>query len=262
VAPDLAALLTRLHRLEEQMAAGVAVVDVAAPPAGPGAAPGRAVLGGRARVAEEPAPAASAAPAAPTESAATAPEPAAAPEGVPDSTLTAEQWEQTVRPGLRGMARAVYAPATLLTSGADTVTFSLPNIVHREKCEQHRVAVEGAIRTATGRDVEVLLLVEGDDVAVPAPASSSAPPSAPAPTVDASSGGASHAPDVAAPISGAVEPADSPIVPPVNPPVDAPIEDDDVDLDDLVDVPPESVKSPIDRLAEAFPGSELIDERS
>ena len=36
--------------------------------------------------------------------------------------------------------------------------------------------------------------------------------------------------------------------------------DDDVDLDGLVDAPPESVKSPIDRLAEAFPGSELIEE--
>ena len=60
------------------------------------------------------------------------------------------------------MARAVYAPATLLTSASDTVTFSLPNIVHREKCEQHRGAVESAIRSATGRDVEVLLLVEGE----------------------------------------------------------------------------------------------------
>jgi DNA polymerase-3 subunit gamma/tau len=45
-------------------------------------------------------------------------------------------------------------------------------------------------------------------------------------------------------------------------PIDDPPEDDDVDLDDLVDAPPESVKSPIDRLAEAFPGSELIDERT
>ena len=45
-------------------------------------------------------------------------------------------------------------------------------------------------------------------------------------------------------------------------PIDDPPDDDDVDLDDLVDVPPESVKSPIDRLAEAFPGSELIDERT
>jgi DNA polymerase-3 subunit gamma/tau len=37
--------------------------------------------------------------------------------------------------------------------------------------------------------------------------------------------------------------------------------DDEIDLDDLVDAPPESVKTPINRLAEAFPGSELIDER-
>ncbi len=74
------------------------------------------------------------------------------------------------------MARAVYAPATLLTSASDTVTFSLPNVVHREKCEQHRGAVESAIRSATGRDVEVLLLVEGDDAPAPA-ASTAAPPS-------------------------------------------------------------------------------------
>ena len=37
-------------------------------------------------------------------------------------------------------------------------------------------------------------------------------------------------------------------------------DDDEVDLDDLIDAPPETVKSPIDRLAEAFPGSELIEE--
>ena len=35
--------------------------------------------------------------------------------------------------------------------------------------------------------------------------------------------------------------------------------DDDVDLDDLVDAPPGSVPSTIDRLAQAFPGSELVE---
>ncbi|MFZ8998164.1 MAG: hypothetical protein ACO3D0_07305, partial [Ilumatobacteraceae bacterium] len=34
--------------------------------------------------------------------------------------------------------------------------------------------------------------------------------------------------------------------------------DEDIDLGELTDAPPESVKSPIDRLAEAFPGSELL----
>ena len=37
-------------------------------------------------------------------------------------------------------------------------------------------------------------------------------------------------------------------------------DDDDVDLSELTDAPPESVKTPIDRLAEAFPGSELVSE--
>ena len=194
--------------------------------------------------------------------------------------MSAEQWEQTVRPGLRGMARAVYAPATLLTSTTDLVTFSLPNTVHREKCEQHRSAVETAIRSVTGRQTEVALIVEGEDGAGAAPSISvsrrrsgrlrrspphvspegAGTPSATVPAtvrpgaVDDDEPAAAADPPVPAPVPSAVAPVVAPI--------DDPIDDDDVDLDDLVDVPPESVKSPIDRLAEAFPGSELIDERS
>ena len=37
--------------------------------------------------------------------------------------------------------------------------------------------------------------------------------------------------------------------------------DEDVDTGDLVDVPPEAIISPIDRLTQAFPGSEIIEER-
>ena len=38
--------------------------------------------------------------------------------------------------------------------------------------------------------------------------------------------------------------------------------DDDIDPDELTDAPPEAVLTPIDRLAQAFPGSELvIDDR-
>jgi hypothetical protein len=42
---------------------------------------------------------------------------------------------------------------------------------------------------------------------------------------------------------------------------DAGTADDDIDLDDLTDVPPESVVSPVDRLLQAFPGSQELDER-
>ncbi|MEY2443944.1 MAG: polymerase subunit gamma/tau, partial [Ilumatobacteraceae bacterium] len=41
-----------------------------------------------------------------------------------------------------------------------------------------------------------------------------------------------------------------------------PAADEDVDTGDLVDVPPDAVVSPIDRLAQAFPGSEIIEERT
>ena len=34
--------------------------------------------------------------------------------------------------------------------------------------------------------------------------------------------------------------------------------EDEIDLSALTDAPPESVKGPLDQLAEAFPGSELI----
>ena len=55
-------------------------------------------------------------------------------------------------------------------------------------------------------------------------------------------------------VADAAEPRDV-----AEPSTDLP-DDDDVDLEDLVDAPPETVKTPIDRLAEAFPGSELIEE--
>jgi hypothetical protein len=38
--------------------------------------------------------------------------------------------------------------------------------------------------------------------------------------------------------------------------------DEDVDTSDLVDVPADAVVSPIDRLTQAFPGSEIIEERT
>ncbi|MET0908321.1 MAG: DNA polymerase III subunit gamma/tau, partial [Ilumatobacteraceae bacterium] len=110
VAPDLGALLARLHRLEEQVAAGVTVAAPGvqdAPAAAADPVTGRAVLGGRARTAT------------PTEPAVVAPEPAPSPEPSPSAAsaaapstsassaphateLTSEVWEQTVRPALRG----------------------------------------------------------------------------------------------------------------------------------------------------------------
>jgi hypothetical protein len=44
------------------------------------------------------------------------------------------------------------------------------------------------------------------------------------------------------------------------PPAPAADEGADIDLDDLVDAPPQAASTPFERLANAFPGSELIDD--
>jgi DNA polymerase-3 subunit gamma/tau len=110
-----------------------------------------------------------------------------------------------------------------------TLTLALPNDHHRQRCEEHRPAVEAALAAATGAPASLVL------VADPAAARDDTGPIV-APR--RSQGG--DAPGAAAPAAA---------LPP----------DDDIDLDDLVDAPPADVATPVDRLAEAFPGSELLD---
>jgi DNA polymerase III subunit gamma/tau len=199
--------------------------------------------------------------------------------------ISADVWENTIRPALRGMARAVYAPAGFVRSTSSLLTLSVPNAVHRAKCEEQRQVVEAALAEYVGSPVGVELLDGGGDGGggggdgarsggtaadgrqASTPGSPAAVPS-PAPREDAAS--ALHAdgdrPERSTPrargLAAAAAIGDSPQSLAEEPSVssmDLP-DDDDVDLDDLIDAPPESVKSPIDRLAEAFPGSELIEE--
>ncbi len=287
VATDTAALLGRIERLERQMAEGGA--GSAAPAAATRAAPvdpstGRAALGGRARQAgpaaagagpEASAPAGPTGPASETATPETAtpqtttpqtttpetttPEttapgaPAAPPPAVSPTSITADVWELTVRPALRGMPRAIYAPAAFVASTPTTLTLSVPNAAHRAKCEQHRAAVEAALREFAGAAVQIELVDDGGGT----------------------DGGERHVAPVvretpSAPANGTMstglvstgpESDPGPTMTAVAPNVGSALPDDDeVDLDDLTDAPPEFVKSPIERLAEAFPGSELIEE--
>ena len=249
---DVSVLAARLDRLERQLAEGAPAA--AAPPAAPSTpvdpATGRAALGGRARqtpaAATDPE-ATSAAPIAeaaaqPTQAAA---EPTQAAGPATPEIVTADIWENSIRPGLRGMPRAIYAPATFVRSTSGVLTLAVPNAVHRGKCEEHRAAVETALAAFVGAPMSIEL-IDGDgggSSAEPTRAPADPPSQQPArvPAVSA---------DAAAPNDGGPDDA----------PVAALPQDDDVDLDDLVDAPPESVKTPIDRLAEAFPGSELIED--
>ena len=167
----------------------------------------------------------------------------------------ASRWAAEIVPALKPLVRAIFSVPRLLGVRDGMVTLGAPNDAHRAKCDQHRPEVERVAAGIVGSPVRVQVVtdtsVRNDDIHDPhheeTTSSSSRQPGG---RVD---GGAP--PSVGARMGGAgtvvaLHPGGAPVP-----------DDDDIDLHDLVDAPPESVVSPIDRLAQAFPGSELMDER-
>jgi len=166
----------------------------------------------------------------------------------------ASRWAAEIVPALKPLVRAIFSVPRLLGVRDGMVTLGAPNDAHRAKCDQHRPEVEKVAAGIVGSPVRVQVVtdtsVRNDDIHDPhheeTTSSSSRQPGGRAdggvpPSVGARMGGAGTV--------VALHPGG------------APVPDDDIDLHDLVDAPPESVVSPIDRLAQAFPGSELMDER-
>ncbi len=237
---DLAVLLDRIERLEQQTTVREATGPIPRPvPVDP--ATGRAALGGRARPAA-PAPVARPAPepAAPAPSAAPAPEPTPEPaaEPAPVPAAVAATVAPTVAP--TGEPTADHAAAVWATDVMPALKSLTRAIFATTKLLGAR---DGAVVIAAPNeptrakcqqqlpDVHAALQkVLGGVVPVTV-------------VVD---GSAAHDD------GGAPPPRDD--APPPPPP------DDEVDLSDLVDAPPETVVTPTDRLLQAFPGSQVIDE--
>ena len=273
---DMSVLLDRIERLEQHLAAGPAAAPaVRATPIDP--ATGRAALGGRARreppaaapAAAAPAapaaaavvppspsappavpPAAVAAPAAAAPAAAVpapapapapavaapmpAPAPAPAPAGADLVAVTAARWAADIKPKLKGLARALYSNTTVLGERNGAFTLGVSNEATRAKCEEHRTDVQAAIAAVVGGPVVVQLVIEHGPG-------------------DHDDGGHDHGGHDHGGGNRAAQ-AGGPEASP------APIEEEAIDLDDLVDAPPEAVVSPLDRLQQAFPGSQLVEE--
>lgn len=234
---DISVLADRVARLEQQVAAGPVAASARPAPVDP--ATGRAALGGRARtVAPAPAPTAVATPAA-----ATTPSPNDAPFAAVDQTAVdpaavaraVEVWGSQVMTSLKSLPRAIYAATKVLGVRGGMVAIAAPNEAHRLKCQQHLPDVEAVLLKVVGAPVKLVLSVydssaeNNDD------------------SDDNVKGGTSNDGTSNANVIHLKRPA-------------APPPDDEVDLDDLVDAPPEAVVSPVDRLAQAFPGSQIIDE--
>lgn len=293
--PEIARLVDRIEALEAEVAA---LKKRPATPTDP--ATGRAVLGGAARrpvpsdtPAATVADAAQTAASTPNDASATVP---AAPTGV----LLNEAWD-LARPKLKPIVRALYMAGSIAAVEGDVIRFAVPSRPHGEKCAQYRGDVEQVLSSITGTAVSVEFIVgrgrpnpssapsspptspSRQPAAAPAaadaaqrPAPASTPAQAPAPVAASPSAPSTPAstPE-AAPVSPTAEPSDDPGPPPAPveayddygfdddaPPPEAYLPaDDEVDISELTDVPPEQVKTPIERLADAFPGSvEMVDD--
>jgi DNA polymerase-3 subunit gamma/tau len=225
---DVAALAARVAKLENAAASAPAVAPAPVDPT-----TGRAKLGGRAQRAVETAspttPGPTSAPPAATPAEAAEPsaapaQPATASTSVPSGggDLRSE-WFDQIRPGLRGLAKALYAAVEFVSAGDDRVVLSAPNAAHREKCQAHVTDVEKVWRDSTGRTVHVSWA-----------------------DADSSSGVAAR-------------PSAAPSSPPSAEPT--PIDDHELDDHEVDESRPAIVgnESVLNRLAEAFPGAERVE---
>jgi DNA polymerase-3 subunit gamma/tau len=260
---DLSVLLDRLERLEHQLAAGGAVPAPRPTPVDP--ATGRAALGGRARrdtnppppeappgaprqapvqkaphTAEAPAAASAAAPGAPGETTLAAVPAADTPSPSAAAQRAVQLWGSEVMPSMKSLARAIYAATKLLGEREGCLAVAAPNEAHKAKCVQYQPDVEAAIAKVVGSPVKVVVVVDRSAAQDDGQDDDAPPPRATTP----------------ANASSAARGSDDNVV---RLPTPAPPEEE-IDLDDLTDVPAESVVSPFDRLTQAFPGSHLVDE--
>lgn len=254
VDPGISSLLARVKHLEDQLAHGITLAAAPEPKPPVDPATGRAKLGSRAgdttgavarpappertEAAVPPAPVPGPAPAAPRP----APAPAAAEGASPaggsvDVERLGRAWSADVLTQLKPLVRALYAAGTVVGERDGALVISLPNEPHRDRAEQHRGDVEAAVAKVAGRPIRLSLVVDAGARSV---RDTSVAHSRPDP------GG----------------PGPSAASPPEPDPVDEVAEHlgDVADVRSLPDVPRGAVDTPIDRLTQAFPGAELIDD--
>jgi DNA polymerase III subunit gamma/tau len=206
-----------------------------------------------------PAPVAPAAPAARPVADPPAPRPAApaasaGSAGSGGADQAAARWAEIV-PALKPLVRAIYSVPKVLGVRDGALALGAPNDAHRTKCDQHRAEVERVATEIVGSPVRVVVVTDAS--ARPDDHDDHDPRDDPRDQRDGR--GSAEGSRGGGPTYG-LDAGPSATVVALHPSGPPPA-DEDIDLNDLVDAPPDSVVSPIDRLAQAFPGSELMDER-
>jgi len=144
------------------------------------------------------------------------------PPGRDELTLA---WPDDVLPRLRPLTKALYREGRFLGEEGSLVLFGLPNEPHRAKCEAQRGEVEAALTARFGTPVRLKLVLDRG-------------------------GGDGRSPGGTRGALRAVPDLEEPGLP----------EEEQVDPEDLVDADEIEIPSAIDRLTQAFPGAEIIDE--
>lgn len=167
------------------------------------------------------------------------------PTGLPSVDALTSAWQSTVLGKLSNRARARYG-AGRFVEVTDAAVFALPNPIHRDRCDELRPEVEAALAEHFSQPVPMRLIVDSSDAPAPQAGAKPAPASPPAPRRDPESDAPPRSDDGP---NGAASPERT--------------DDDDMadigdisELDDA-DVP---VTSSVDRIAELFPGAEVIEE--
>ena len=143
---------------------------------------------------------------------------------IPSLSELESAWNGQVLPALKQGTRAMYLTGRFLEPAAGTAVFALANAPTRDHCEKKRPEVEAALTAHFGRPVPLRLVAKADDAA----------------PVGAGGGRPSRSSRSAKPSEDALDAGDE---------VD--------DVHSLEDAP---ASSGVDRLAEAFPGAELVEE--
>jgi DNA polymerase-3 subunit gamma/tau len=218
-----AALLERIERLERALASGGGggVATSSSPSPSPSLSPSLSPLPAASATAAAPA---TESPAAAGRRAITNAPPPVASGDMPTRDDLTLAWGDVLLGKIPRAAKARYSAGRFVEVSDEGAVFAVPNAPHLEKCEEYRADVESVLTEHFGRRVPLLLTVDTDVAA---------PPTAPSPSKAA-----------------AVKPA------PTRKPE---VHDEDVDLHGLVDAPPDN-RTSVDRLTEAFPGAELLQE--
>lgn len=160
------------------------------------------------------------------------------------AALAAQRWTSDIVPALRGLAKPIFAATVVVSAHGDVLRLGAPNEPHRQRCEDNRAKVESTIAALLDRKVRVEIVVSGDasDDTI---GTAAAHETAPRTTSRSRRGGGTHTSGAADDDAAATETR---------------VEEETIDLDDLVDVPPEDVITPVDRLRQAFPGTVEVSE--